>query len=509
MGCRTRGAAGKAGDAALDGLVDVGHGDGVGAAAGGEKGRFVDEVGEVGAGHAGGHLGDRIGVDAGSEGDLLEVQGKDLAPGGAVGTVDEDLAVETAGAQQGGVEHLGTVGRAEEDDADLGVEAVELGEKLVEGLLLLVMAAHTGEARAGAAEAIELVDEDDGGGLGGRLLEEVADAGGADADEHLDKFGTGNGEEGNVGFAGHRTGEQRLAGAGRTDEEDALGDVGAEPAVGVGLAQELDDLGQFLLGLGGAGDVGEGGLEVGFDEDLGARLADRHQAAAAAEALGIAAEGEDPEDGDQAEGNEPGEDVGPEMVGDDGGILDAGLLELPGEVGGNGGGGEDAAAVGGLALEFGEDVLVLDLDGLDLAGVEVGDELAVGDVPDGLLADPPVLEGEQDEEGDDPVEEMGADFGRAGLLANGAAQAALVGVAGDVAIEAVPGGFGRVAGSVGAGAVGIRAVGVGAVRRVAVAQDVAHARRSLMWSATRRALAMMVSVGFTAPMEGKKLASVT
>ena len=33
--------------------------------------------------------------------------------------------------------------------------------------------------------------------------------------------------------------------------------------------------------------------------------------------------------------------------------------------------------------------------------------------------------------------------------------------------------------------------------------------RSPIWSATRRALAMMVSVGFTAPMEGKKLASVT
>ena len=36
-----------------------------------------------------------------------------------------------------------------------------------------------------------------------------------------------------------------------------------------------------------------------------------------------------------------------------------------------------------------------------------------------------------------------------------------------------------------------------------------HARRSLMMSATRKALAMMVSVGLTAPMDGKKLASVT
>ncbi len=33
--------------------------------------------------------------------------------------------------------------------------------------------------------------------------------------------------------------------------------------------------------------------------------------------------------------------------------------------------------------------------------------------------------------------------------------------------------------------------------------------RSLMMSATRSALAMIVSVGFTAPIDGKKLASVT
>jgi hypothetical protein len=37
----------------------------------------------------------------------------------------------------------------------------------------------------------------------------------------------------------------------------------------------------------------------------------------------------------------------------------------------------------------------------------------------------------------------------------------------------------------------------------------AQPSRALMWSATRRAFAMIVSVGFTAPMEGKKLPSAT
>jgi len=36
-----------------------------------------------------------------------------------------------------------------------------------------------------------------------------------------------------------------------------------------------------------------------------------------------------------------------------------------------------------------------------------------------------------------------------------------------------------------------------------------HDKRPRMWSATRKALAMMVSVGFTAPLLGKKLPSTT
>ena len=52
----------------------------------------------------------------------------------------------------------------------------------------------------------------------------------ADADEHLDKLGTGDREERHAYLACHRFREQRLAGAGRPDQEDAFGDAGAEPA---------------------------------------------------------------------------------------------------------------------------------------------------------------------------------------------------------------------------------------------------------------------------------------
>ena len=144
-----------------------------------------------------------------------------------VGALDGDLPVEAARAQQRRVEDVGPVGRGDEDHAALDVEAVHLDEQLVERLLALVVAA----AEAGAAvpaDGVDLVDEDDGRGVGLGLLEQVADAGGADADEHLDEVRAGDRVERHAGLAGDGARQQRLAGAGRAVEQDALGDLGAD-----------------------------------------------------------------------------------------------------------------------------------------------------------------------------------------------------------------------------------------------------------------------------------------
>ena len=86
---------------------------------------------------------------------------EDLVAAVEVGGVDLDLAVEAARAQQRRVEHVGPVGRGDQDDAAADVEAVHLDEQLVEGLLALVVAAaHAGAAVA--TDGVDLVDEDDG-----------------------------------------------------------------------------------------------------------------------------------------------------------------------------------------------------------------------------------------------------------------------------------------------------------------------------------------------------------
>ena len=100
----------------------------------------------------------------------------------------DDLAVEATRAQQRRVEDVGPVGRRHHHDALGGLEAVHLGEHLVQRLLALVVAAaETGAALA--ADRVDLVDEDDRGRLLACGLEEVAHARRADADEHLHEVG--------------------------------------------------------------------------------------------------------------------------------------------------------------------------------------------------------------------------------------------------------------------------------------------------------------------------------
>ena len=108
-----------------------------------------------------------------------------------------------------------------------GLEAVHLGEHLVERLLALVVAAAEAGA-ALAADRVDLVDEDDRPAHLAGLLEQVADAAGADADEHLHEVRAGDRQEADAGLTGDGAGEQRLAGAGRADEQHALRHAGAD-----------------------------------------------------------------------------------------------------------------------------------------------------------------------------------------------------------------------------------------------------------------------------------------
>jgi hypothetical protein len=137
------------------------------------------------------------------------------------------LTIETARTQQGRVQHVGAVGRRDDDDAFVRFEAVHLDQQLVERLFALVIAAaETGAAMT--ADSVDLVDEDDAGRVLLRLLEHVAYAACADAHEHFDEVGARDGEERNVCFARDRARDQGLTRARRADQQRAFGDLAAE-----------------------------------------------------------------------------------------------------------------------------------------------------------------------------------------------------------------------------------------------------------------------------------------
>ena len=143
---------------------------------------------------------------------LLGMNGEDAFASLHIGTVDHDPPIEAAGPQQRRIENVGTVGRRDEDDTLVRLEAVHLDEQLIQRLLSFIVSA----AKAGAAvsaDCVDLIDKDDAGSVLFALLEEVANARGADADEHLDEVRAADREERNVGFAGDGTGEERLAGS--------------------------------------------------------------------------------------------------------------------------------------------------------------------------------------------------------------------------------------------------------------------------------------------------------
>ena len=207
---------------------------------------------------------------------------EDLLAAADVGPIDQHVAVEAAGPQQGRVERFGPVGGRHHDHAAVGAEAVHLDQQGVERLLALVVPADDARA-AGLAQGVQLVDEDDAGRLGLGLLEHVADAGRADADEHLDEVGAGEAEEGHARLAGNRLGQQRLARARRPDQQHALGDPAAEDLVFFRRAEEFDHLAEFVDRLVDAGHVVERDADVFLGVDLAAAAAEGHRRARAAQ----------------------------------------------------------------------------------------------------------------------------------------------------------------------------------------------------------------------------------
>src|SRR5260370_19697635 len=212
------------------------------------QGRLVDKVGEVRADQAGRRAGDDVEVDVVSQRHAASVDLQDRGATAAIGPVHDHAPVEPAGSQQSRVEDVGSVRCGDDDDCFPLVEAVHLDQELVQGLFPLVVAASEAGA-ALAANRVELVDENYRGSVLLTVFQETADPGSADTDEHLDELRCRDTEERHAGLARDRASQQRLPGAGRTNEQDALWHPAAELLELFWIAQEIDHFLQLELRL--------------------------------------------------------------------------------------------------------------------------------------------------------------------------------------------------------------------------------------------------------------------
>ena len=340
----------------------------------GEQRGLVDQVREIGAGEPGGPLRDHLEVDVGTDLHALDVNAEDRLAPLHVRLVDQHLPVEAARAEQRRVEHLRPVGRAHDDDALARVEAVHLGEQLVQRLLALLVAAERALGPR-LAERVELVDEDDAGRLGFGLLEQIANPGGADADEHLDELRAAHREERDVRFAGDRARQQRLAGARRPDQQHTLGNPSAQVGVFLRVLQELDDLLELVLRLFHSRHVLEAHLHFVVGVDLRLAAGEGHHAAFGAR---HAAEEEAPDADEEQQRDDPAEQLGQPAVHHLAGVLHALGFELLGQLGILDPRHRERLGLGVAGLEGAADRLIADRDLGHLAVLHELLELGVG-----------------------------------------------------------------------------------------------------------------------------------
>ena len=277
----------------------------------GDRG-FIDDRSQIrtakhrrAAGHA-------LEIDLRRELDLLGVNLEDLHAALEIRQRHHDLTVKATRTDERGIEHILTVRRGDDDHAIAGREAVHLDQNRVERLFTLVVSAGGETTAAATADGIDFIQEDDAGRRVLGLLEEVAHAACAHADEHLHEVRAADREEGHIGLARDGLGQEGLAAAGFADEEHAAGDAAAQTSELLGVLEELDDLGDFFLGLFNARHIGERDARHFLVERAVARLAEVAQhAPAASRTAHRAAHQEVDEDDQQNEGTKDQHELRP------------------------------------------------------------------------------------------------------------------------------------------------------------------------------------------------------
>ena len=215
---------------AVAGVLEVDALDLLAAAAHGEQRRLVDQVGEVGAAHARRALGHDLEVDVGAHPLVAAVHLQDGQALVVLGQRHDDLAVEAAGAQQRRIEDVGPVGGGQDDDA-----LADVSKPSISASIWLSVCSRSSWPPPRPAPRLRPIESISSTKMIARPILRAcwnrSRTRLAPTPTNISmKSRAGDREEADAGLAGDGPGEQRLAGAGRADEQDALRHAGADLA---------------------------------------------------------------------------------------------------------------------------------------------------------------------------------------------------------------------------------------------------------------------------------------
>src|SRR5579884_3805150 len=193
--------------------------------------------------------------------------------------VNHHLAIKATGAKQGRVKDIGTVGCGQNHNGLVWLEAIHLDKQLLQCMFSFIVAGNGTRAAACSPDGIDLIDENDAGGMFARLRKQVAYTTGSDADEEFDKVGSTYAEEWHPCLTGHGAGQQGLARPRWADQQHAFGNMRADLEETLGVAQEVDNFTQFHFGFVHPCHVGESGCRALFTVELRAAATDAKEAA--------------------------------------------------------------------------------------------------------------------------------------------------------------------------------------------------------------------------------------
>ena len=145
--------------------------------------RLIDHIGKVRSDRTGRSQSDRLKIYAVIHPYILGMYFQDIDTSLQIRFVHDDPSVKTSRAEKSRIKDLRTVRRRQDQKSLVRVKSVHLRKKLVQRLLPLIIAAHSGITCL--SDRIDLIDKYDTWCLLLRLLEQIPHTGRSDADIHF------------------------------------------------------------------------------------------------------------------------------------------------------------------------------------------------------------------------------------------------------------------------------------------------------------------------------------